>query len=175
VQIDNLGRIWVSYADEGVYGNFGWGQPGSPPVGAAGLVCFSESGQKLWEYPVDAEDTITDCYALNVSGSAAAICFYTDFPICRISSDFELQYWKTNLRGCHEFAISENKALLSGQYDDPPDRAYLGNLDKGQFGNPQEARLVLPDGSGISEGQLLGRGRYLYFFDTSNAYHASLE
>ena len=40
MQVDSLGRIWVSYADEGVYGNFGWGQPGPPPVGAAGLVCF---------------------------------------------------------------------------------------------------------------------------------------
>jgi len=175
VQIDDLGRIWVSYADEGVYGNFGWGKQGPPPFGAAGLVCFSELGQKLWAYPVDAEKTITDCYALNVSGSGAAICFYTEFPICRISSGFELQYWKTNLRGCRELAISENRALLSSQYDDPPDRAHLGNLDKGRFGNPQEVRLVLPDGSGISEGQLLGRGRHLYFFDTSNAYRASLE
>ena len=171
-QVDSLGRIWVSYADEGVYGNFGWGQPGPSPVGAAGLVCFSESGTKVWEYPVDAEDSITDCYALNVSGSAAAICFYTDFPICRISSGFELQYWKTSLRGCHEFAISETKVLLSGQYDDPPDRAYLGDLDAGQL-NTQEVRLVLPNGSGIREGQLLGRGRHLYLFDTSNVYRAS--
>jgi hypothetical protein len=56
-----------------------------------------------------------------------------------------------------------------------PDRSHLGNLDKGRFGKPQEVRLVLPDGSGISEGQLLGRGRHLYFFDTSSAYRASLE
>jgi hypothetical protein len=175
VQIDGLGRIWVSYADEGVYGNFGWGQPGPAPIGAAGLVCFSESGAKLWEYPVEAEDTITDCYALNVSGSVAAVCFYTDFPICRVSRDFKLEYWKTNLRGCHEFAISETKALLSGQYDDPPDRAYLGHLEAGRLGNPHEIRLVLPDGTSIPGGQLFGRGTHLYFFDTSSAYRASVD
>ena len=134
---------------------------------------FSELGVKLWEYPVDAEDTITDCYALNVSGSVAAVCFYTDFPICRISEDFKREHWKTNLRGCHEFAISETKALLSGQYDDPLDRAYLGNLDAGHL-HPREVRLVLPDGSGITKGHLLGRGRYLHFFDTSSAYRATL-
>jgi hypothetical protein len=37
VQVDDLRRIWVSYADEGVYGNFGWGRPGhhlSAPQGS---------------------------------------------------------------------------------------------------------------------------------------------
>src|SRR5262249_22084105 len=83
--VDALGRIWVAYADEGIFGNFGWGNPGPTPVGAAGLVCFSEAGEKIWEYPADANCAIDDCYALNVSGSEVALFFYTDFPLCRIS------------------------------------------------------------------------------------------
>jgi hypothetical protein len=174
--VDDIGRIWVSYFDEGVVGNFGWGHPGPTPVGAAGLVCFSDLGEKIWEYPQEAHDAITDCYALNVSGSEAAIFFYTDFPICRISSDFKLKYWKTNLRGCHQLAISDTKVLLSGQYGDAADTAYLGTLEAGQLGSTKKTRLLMPDGSAMPpKGQLLGRGSHLYFFDSSDVYRVSLE
>jgi hypothetical protein len=110
---DKLGRIRVFYFDEGILGNFGWEPPGPAPIGSAGLLCFSDIGEKIWEYPQEASETISYSYALNVSGSEAAIFFYTDFPICRISSDFRLEYLKTDLRGRHQLAISETKALLS--------------------------------------------------------------
>lgn len=32
LQTDAPGRIWAGYFDEGVYGNFGWGRPGPPPL-----------------------------------------------------------------------------------------------------------------------------------------------
>ncbi len=169
---DALGRIWVAYGDEGIFGNLGWGNPGPTPIGSAGLACFSESGEKVWEYPVD--DRMADCYALNVSGSEATIYFYTDFPICRISTDFKPAYWTINLRGCHDFAISETKVLFSGQYGDPPDAAYLGRLEGGELIDTQQVRLLLPDGSGIPKGHLLGRGKHLYFFDTLSVHRASL-
>jgi hypothetical protein len=176
-QVDDLGRIWVSYIDEGIFGNFGWGHPGPAPVGSAGLACFSDSGEKIWEYPNQTHDAITDCYALNVSGSGAAIFFYAgpDFLICRISSDFQLEYWATNLSGCHQLAISGTKVLLSGQYSDPPDTAYLGTFESGQLGGTQKVRLVMPDGSSLPNGRLLGRGNHLYFFDASDVYRVSLE
>jgi len=173
VYVDALGRIWVAYFDEGVFGNFGWGNPGPTPIGAGGLVCFSERGQKIWEYPGD--HGMADCYALNVSGSEAAMFFYTDFPLCRISSDFKLAYWKTGLRGCHQFAISERKVLFSGQYGDPSDVAYLGNLEAREVLRTRRVQLLLPDGSAVPEGQLLGRGRHLYFFDARSVYCASVD
>lgn len=61
VQVDALGRIWVAYSDEGIFGNFGWGDPGPAPIGAAGLACFSERGEKIWDYPANAEHMISDC------------------------------------------------------------------------------------------------------------------
>jgi hypothetical protein len=173
--VDALDRIWVAYGDEGIFGNFGWGGTGPTPVGAAGLVCFAETGEKIWEYPANSKSTMADCYALNVSGSDAAIFFYTDFPVCRISSDFELAYWKTELAGCHQFAISKNKALFSGQYNDSPDTAYLGQLEADGFVRTRQVRLLLPDGSGLPKGQLLARGSHLYFFDALSVYRASLE
>ncbi len=175
VYVDDLGRIWVAYGDEGIGGNFGWGNPGPTPVGVAGVVCFAESGEKIWEYSSDDNGFIGDCYALNVSGSDAAIYFYADFPVCRISRDFQLSHWKTSLKGCAEFAVSGTNVLFSGQYDDPPGTAYLGILGQGELKNPQKIRLLLPDGSILPEGQLLGRGRHLYFFDSTTAYRASLD
>jgi hypothetical protein len=175
-QIDSLGRIWVSYIDEGVFGNLGWGGRGGPaPVGSAGLACFSAAGEKIWEFPENAIYTISDCYALNVSGADAAIFFYTDFPICKISGDYELAYWKTKLAGCDTFAMSEAEVLFSGQYNDPPDAAYLGRLTSGELANTRRIRLLMPDGSSRSGGQLLGRGKYLYHFDGENAYRLSLD
>jgi hypothetical protein len=173
--VDARGRIWVAYCDEGIFGNFGWGGPGPTPVGAAGLVCFTDTGEKLWEYPGDADGMMADCYALNVSDSEAAIFFYMDFPICRISSDFKLAHWKTELRGCQEFAISKSAALFSGQYNDLTETAYLGRFDVDGRMNAKPVRLLLPDGSALPKGQLLGRGPNLYFFDTLNIYRVALD
>jgi hypothetical protein len=44
-------------------------------LGSAGLLSFSDIGEKVWEYPQEASETISHCYALNVSGSEAAIFF----------------------------------------------------------------------------------------------------
>jgi outer membrane protein assembly factor BamB len=173
--VDALGRVWVAYGDEGIFGNFGWGNPGPIPVGAAGLVCFDATGEKLWEYPASANGMTADCYALNVFGSEAAIFFYTDFPVCRISSDFKLAHWKTELAGCHAFAISRSAALFSGEYNDPTDTAYLGEFDADSQMRARRVRLLLPDGSGLPKGRLLGRGPHLYFFDDLDVYRASLD
>jgi hypothetical protein len=177
VQIDSLGRIWVGYFDEGVFGNFGWGgRDGPAPVGCSGLACFSGSGKKIWEFPANPTYAISDCYALNVSGADAAIFFYTDFPLCKINGKFELTYWTTKLAGCHAFAISGTEVLFSGQYNDPPDAAYLGRLDPREgLARTRWIRLLMPDGSSRSGGKLLGRGKSLYHFDDENVCRVSLD
>lgn len=161
-QIDSLGRIWVGYFDEGLFG------------GCSGLTCFSASGEKIWQFPTNAAYAILDCYALNVSGSEAAIFFYADFPLCKIGKDYELSYWKTSLAGCHTFAMSETEVLFSGQYNDPPDAAYLGRMAPGELSDARRMRLLMPDGSSRSEGQLLARGRSLYHFDAEKVCRLSL-
>lgn len=177
VQIDSLDRIWVGYFDEGVFGNFGWGgRDGPAPVGYSGLACFSASGEKIWEFPANPTYMISDCYALNVSRADAAIFFYTEFPLCKISSKFQLTYWTTTLAGCHAFAISETEVLFSGQYRDSPDAAYLGRLDSREgLAKTRRIRLLMPDGSSRSGGQLLGRGKSLYHVDDEYVCRASLD
>lgn len=46
VRVTRDGTIWVSYFDEGVFGNYGWSHPGPPSIGAAGLVAFSPTGER---------------------------------------------------------------------------------------------------------------------------------
>ncbi|SCB51344.1 hypothetical protein GA0061098_1015147 [Bradyrhizobium shewense] len=175
LQIDGRGRIWVGYFDEGIFGNYGWGHPGPAPVGQAGLVCFSAVGEKIWEFPNDAGPAIYDCYALNVSGAEVVIFSYPDFPICRISADFQLTSKRTKLRGCHAFAMSEAEILFSGQYDDPPDVAYIGRLDRDGTILVGRARLLMPDGSGRPPGRLQGRGKRLYHFGKDGVYRAIVD
>lgn len=170
--VDSLGRIWVAYFDEGVSGNCGWGHEGPVPIGAAGLVCFSDTGEKIWEFPT--AGVISDCDALNISGSEAAIFFSDDFPVCRISNRFEPSHWKTNLEGCREFAIHDDAVLFTGQFNDPPDIGYLGRLQADGTMSGQQVRLLMPDGLGLPRGRFLGRGRHLYFFDAHNVYRTSL-
>lgn len=174
--VDALGRIWVGYVDEGIFGNCGWGGLGGPrPIGSAGLVCFSDTGEKIWEYPRDISHQISDCYALNVSGAEATIFFYTDFPVCKIANDFTLQYWETDLHGCHQLAISETTVLFSAQYKDPGHVAYQGILAEGRIEQVRQIRLLMPDGSTLSDGQLKGRGKYLYLFDAPGVYRVGVD
>lgn len=177
MQVDDLSRIWVGYLDEGVFGNFGWGfRVGRPtPVGAAGLACFSDAGEKIWEFPKDRSYSIADCYALNVSGADATAFFYTEFPICRISSGFELTFRATNLAGCHTLAVSDTEALFSGQYRDPPDAAYLGKLSPERLSDIRRLRMLMPDGSARSGGQLSARGKSLYHFGVEKVCRFSLD
>ncbi|QOZ29860.1 hypothetical protein XH93_22340 [Bradyrhizobium sp. CCBAU 51753] len=176
MQVDDLRRIWIGYLDEGVFGNFGWGfRDGPTPIGAAGLVCFSDAGEKVWEFPENSSYSISDCYALNVSGVDATALFYTEFPICRISSSFELTFRTTNLAGCHALAVSEAEVLFSGQYRDPPDVAYLGNLSPGRLSKIRRLRMLMPDGSARAGGQLLARGKSLYHFDGEKVCRLSLD
>jgi len=176
ISIDSLAKIWVSYFDEGIFGNFGWGGPNSKPVGWSGLNCFSADGKLIWSFPLDDEyGSISDCYALNVQNETASLYFYTEFPLCRISTSFQRRYWKTGLTGCHQFAISESLVLFSGQYKDPQSVGYLASLEDERIGEPQKVEFLLPDRSPISNGQLLGRGPNMSFFDDTGWYRTSLD
>jgi len=102
VQTTNEGMIWVSYCDEGVFGNFGW----EKPLGAAGLLCFDCAGHIVWEFqPPDGVDAIADCYAFNVCGDTVWTCYYTDFPLVRIDSRNQVRAWKNNVGGASALAV----------------------------------------------------------------------
>jgi hypothetical protein len=116
VQATADGRIWVSYFDEGIFGNFGW----DDPVGAAGLIQWDGVGGEVYQYrPPDGLDSISDCYALNVaSDDETWCCYYTDFPLVRITAGQVTGVWRPPIRGSDAFAIHEDRVLFRGGYHD---------------------------------------------------------
>jgi hypothetical protein len=83
------GKIWVSYFDEGVYGE---------GISTQGLVCFDRSGAPLFRYrdhtapqklpPID------DCYALNVALNGDVwVNYYMDFPLVLLRNMEVNQHW----------------------------------------------------------------------------------
>ncbi len=63
IQINSRNEIWVSYSDEGIFGNYGW----ICPIGSSGLNCFNKNGDLIYEFSSQDEDSIVeDCTSLNV-------------------------------------------------------------------------------------------------------------
>jgi hypothetical protein len=64
------GRVWVSYFDEGIFGNRGWNHPGPPSLGEPGCVGFDSTGVIRARFDGDTAGAgpIADVYALNVAG-----------------------------------------------------------------------------------------------------------
>jgi hypothetical protein len=61
VQTTDQGRVWISYFDEGVFGN--------TPLGNSGLACLDRHGRPLFAFSDLGVSSLADCYALNVSSN----------------------------------------------------------------------------------------------------------
>ncbi|MBI1325905.1 hypothetical protein GC170_22320 [bacterium] len=117
VQTTPQGVIWTSYFDEGIFGNYGWGNP----VGAAGLIAWDEFGEKLYEFaPRDGLEAICNCYALNVESEIDTWFYYDtdDFPLVHLRRREIVSYWNMRLGGCDAFAVFAGHALFRGEYGD---------------------------------------------------------
>ena len=118
VRVTAEGVIWVSYFDEGVFGNYGWGNPGPDPIGSPGLVAFDANGAIKFAYDPTAarSEGICDAYAMNVTADGAAwVYFYTDFPIVRVHAG-KYRLWPTDVAGARALAVHDDRALLFGGY-----------------------------------------------------------
>lgn len=177
--VDARGRVWVSYFDEGVFGNFGWGVGRGPdPVGAAGLVCFDRTGAKLWEFDLCGPEgdrlSIADVYGLNVQDDRASIYYYTDFMLVRIGEDFTGTAHRTDRKGCHAFALAGDRVLFSGGYGDPPELGYLGRQSADGQVLTRPAAFRKTDGAPFAEGRFLGRGPLLFRIEGEAIWAADL-
>lgn len=98
VQVTSDGRIWTSYFDEGVYGNFGW----DVPIGASGLILWDHFGNQLYEYaPPKGVGSIDDCYYLNAASDTEVWCYYfSSYPLIRIRDGAVDGVWQ-EMHGAH--------------------------------------------------------------------------
>ncbi|MGE4158425.1 MAG: hypothetical protein AB7F75_04940 [Planctomycetota bacterium] len=113
IQTTSKGIVWTSYFDEGIFGNFGW----ESPIGSSGLVAWTQTGEKLYDYIPGTLDYISDCYSMNVeSDDVTWIHYYTEFPLVKIR-DFKIEaHWDIPNGGSKAFAIYKDFALMSGAY-----------------------------------------------------------
>jgi hypothetical protein len=164
VQIDRRGQIWVGYFDEGVFGNFGWGEAGGPgPMGAAGLVCYDRSGRVILTFnPPKGMEAIFDCYALNVAEEYVWACYYTEFPIVRIDSQGNVNAWRTELKGPRALAVSANLVIAFGGYGERASDCVLLQLGEERADIVADVTLKLPDSIDLQQALVSGRGEMLY-------------
>jgi hypothetical protein len=171
VRVGPDGTIWVSYFDEGVFGNYGWGNPGPPPMGNHGLLAFDRSGSPTFAYSAEdaGTDTICDAYAMNVAEDGEVwVNFYTEFPIVRIAGG-RYQAWTLGIGGARAMAVRGNGALLYGDYKR---RALVRRVvlsDDGTASVKEERELQGPDGRAL-DAPGCGVGGRLYAFDQGRVY-----
>ena len=131
LQCDESGGIWVGYFDEGVFGNFGWGdQGGEPPLGASGLVRFNDRGEISWRFPASSsfESQIHDCYALNVGDGSAWVCAYSEFAIQHVDRSCAVRAWTNQVSGAKALAVDGDRLVLVGGYEWAASRVALLRL-----------------------------------------------
>lgn len=170
VRVSPDGTIWTSYFDEGVFGNYGWGNPGPSPMGDAGLLAFDPAGVRRFAYDAgDAgTDTICDAYAMNVAGDRDVwVYFYTEFPLVRVTGD-RYRVWNLGIGGARALAVRGNRVLLYGDYQ----RGGLTRevtLEGEGASVRQERELQSPDGR-VLAAPGCGVGGTLYAFDQGRVY-----
>jgi len=169
VQVDEVGAIWVSFFDEGVFS-------GEEPA-QAGLVCFNQEGQTLFKYNNLAERTgalsIADCYAMNVcSQQEVWLCPYMEFPLVQLVEQQIKQVWlDVPVRGSQAFAISSGRALFAGGYENWK-KLFLVTLDTM---SEEQIEAVDQDGARLSFRIAYGRGSRLYLVSEQSIFVLDLD
>jgi hypothetical protein len=162
------GQVWAGYFDEGIYGNYGWGRPGtSEPLGAPGILRFSPDLGLAWQFPPCAEagpwGPVDDCYALNAGDDGTWACYDSGFPVVRIR-DGIVTGWHNGIRGASALAVAGSRVALAGGYGPDRDRLAVTGLGQDRARPAGEFRLVLPGGQQLPDRtQVTGRGSCLHF------------
>ncbi len=107
VQVDRQGLFWMSYFDQGVYGDMPDPRLGYP-VSSHGLTGFDADGSLVWFNDQVTGAVINDFYAPNETGSECWFYACTDFDLTRIDETGEVTSWPTLVRGAMRSPSVEN-------------------------------------------------------------------
>ncbi|MEO1471925.1 MAG: hypothetical protein AAFV86_23050 [Pseudomonadota bacterium] len=165
---DALGRLWVSYLDEGVSGaalaEAGARGDYAAALSAHGLVCLDHAGQALWRYPQAGGPVIDACYAMNVTGSAVWAFAYADFALTRVGAGFAMRHWETAMQGSSVIAVAGEHVLFGPQYGEPAERYHLARLTGDRAEPVADVTLDLEDGPPMTATTVIARGGSLHAF-----------
>ncbi|MFF4629090.1 hypothetical protein [Streptomyces griseorubiginosus] len=147
--VDEASRIWVGHFDEN-------------PVG---IRCWSATGQLTWTSHDAGIPGLFDCYALNVSGTTAWACPYTDFPLVEIRPDRThrpVRVWANHVRGAKAVAVHGEQVAFYGGYGEEQDRLAHGKIVETSVEPSDAGLLTLSDGSAPGRRRVVGRGSRIY-------------
>ncbi|MCU5707038.1 hypothetical protein [Bacillus wiedmannii] len=156
-QVDVNEDIWVSYCDEGVFGEY--------PIGVNGIVAFDSQGNIVfndYDLFVDKYDIppIDDCYAMNVIDGDVWLYYYSEFPLVQMKDKKIHMSWNEinvikEIRS-ESFAVAQDKVVFITQdkklvvYDLNNNYVHDMNL-RNELGEP------------IQFGTYYSRGSVMYF------------
>ena len=169
VQTTENSNVWVSYFDQGVFGD--------TPLGKEGLVCLDDEGRVVFRFNdlAIAEEIpdIADCYALNVcSDRETWLYYYTEFPLVQIVDGNIAKIWTDiGSRGSKAFAVAEWQILFAGGYH-KAEKLFLVDLD-----DPTNAIECVPvdlDGKALEPFTGFGRGSKLYLITGTSVFVVDL-
>ena len=170
IQTTADGQLWVSYFDEGVFGDTTFGR--------LGLACFDQNDLVVFGFNRMNQGSIADCYALNVvSNSEAWLCPYTNFQIVKLENNQINQSWDNNpIRGSHAFAVWKDKALFSGGYGEK-DKLFVIDLYRtdSQELLKEECNAVDESGNEIKFNSAFGRASRLYLETDQSLFFVELQ
>jgi len=136
--VDSQNNIITGYFDEGVFGNNGWYNP----IGAPGIVKWSEIGEKLWE---NKRYAICDCYAMNIDEQDNLwFYYYTDFNLVKTNYQSDIVY-VPNINGSNGFLISKSQTALLFHKGYGEKDFCLMKKNHNYLSNPSEIRIVYAD------------------------------
>ncbi|WP_031517506.1 hypothetical protein [Streptomyces sp. NRRL F-5123] len=147
--VDEAGHIWVGHFDEN-------------PVG---IRRWSVAGRLTWTSDDAHIPGLFDCYALNVSGTVAWACTYTDFPLVEIRpgrTDRPVRVWANTVRGAKAVAVHGRRVAFYGGYGEEQDRLVRAEIAETSVEQGDVGLLTLPDGSAPGLRRVVGRGSRIY-------------
>lgn len=154
VQATERDDIWVSYFDEGIFGD--------SDLGHSGLACFDPEGLPTFRFTALADPVVgsmADCYAFNaISSREVWLYYYTDFPLVKLVDNEISASWQMPVAGSHGFAVDGGRVLLGGSYSEK-ESLFLVALPKLEF---QACRAVDDHGEPLAKFHVFGRRHHLY-------------
>ncbi|WP_020139584.1 hypothetical protein [Streptomyces sp. 351MFTsu5.1] len=144
--VDETSHIWVGHFDEN----------------PAGIRRWSATGRLAWTSDGAHIPGLFDCYALNVSGTAAWACPYTDFPLVEIRPDRPVTVWANRVRGAKAVAVHGDRVAFYGGYGEERDWLTHGELTEAFVEPTDVGLLTLPHGPAPGRRRVVSRGSRIY-------------